>query len=258
MTDNNFKPLSMIGSNFNVVDMDKFRSGIELIKESLAPSIRDTLFASDNLLTWNRNLSFLREDYFLGILRGKNADVIEKSTVWRLYILLYFARYASSLEGDYVELGCYKGHTAHHVVNHVDFERLKKSYYLYDLFAWSEGDKHTHLEAHDDEDMYDRVVEHFREFDFVTVTKGSVPESLDVCFPERIAFAHIDMNHPHPESTALAMVLPRLSSGGCIIFDDYGWYGYHAQKIALDPIVREYGDLSILELPTGQGLLIKP
>ena len=75
-------------------------------------------------------------------------------------------------------------------------------------------------------------------------------------FPDSIAFCHIDMNHPAPEAGALREVLPRLSKGGAIIFDDYGWWWYSAQKRALDPIARSLGQ-EILELPTGQGLLIK-
>jgi hypothetical protein len=51
-------------------------------------------------------------------------------------------------------------------------------------------------------------------------------------------------------------VLPRLQKGDVITFDDYGWWNYSAQKIALDPIAREFGQ-QILELPTGQGVLIK-
>ncbi|MED5529215.1 MAG: class I SAM-dependent methyltransferase, partial [Pseudomonadota bacterium] len=67
----------------------------------------------------------------------------------------------------------------------------------------------------------------------------------------------IDMNHPIAESKALEIILPKLSNGGVIIFDDYGWFTYSAQKSALDPIASTH-DLEILELPTGQGLLIKP
>ena len=64
------------------------------------------------------------------------------------------------------------------------------------------------------------------------------------------------MNYPAPESAALQVVLPRLSQGGFIVFDDYGWWGYSAQKRVLDPIAATHG-FSILELPTGQGLLMK-
>ena len=62
-------------------------------------------------------------------------------------------------------------------------------------------------------------------------------------------------NDPAPESGALIKVLPRLSKGGIIVLDDYGWWGYSSQKRVLDPIASDYG-LSILELPTGQGLIL--
>jgi hypothetical protein len=41
-----------------------------------------------------------------------------------------------------------------------------------------------------------------------------------------------------------------------IVFDDYGWIGYRSQKIAEDGWMSER-DHRILELPTGQGLVIK-
>lgn len=52
------------------------------------------------------------------------------------------------------------------------------------------------------------------------------------------------------------MVLPKLSPGGVVIFDDYGWWAYSAQKIALDPIIKR-NNCDVLELPTGQALLMK-
>jgi hypothetical protein len=64
------------------------------------------------------------------------------------------------------------------------------------------------------------------------------------------------MNHPTPEAGALVKVLPKLAYGGFVILDDYGWWGYSAQKIALDKIAQSFGQ-EILELPTGQALLIK-
>ena len=113
------------------------------------------------------------------------------------------------------------------------------------------------MPGHDNPRMYDDVVARFAAYPFVRVIRGAVPDSFAQGFPDRIAFAHIDMNHPVPEAAALEAVLPRLSSGGAIIFDDYGWWGYSAQKIALDPIVARHG-LKLLELPTAQALLIKP
>ncbi len=249
------KPANFFGAHFNVTDSEKFKQGVALIQESLFDK-GASMFSADNIITWNRNLSFLRDESFLDILRDDKNTVVEKSIIWRLYVLLYFAEIASKADGDFVELGCHTGYTASNVIKRIDFKKLKKKYYLYDLFEWKEGDKHTHLPGHDNEKMYDDVVERFADQPFVKITKGSVPESLEKNFPKKIAFAHIDMNHPDPEVGALEKVLPILSRGGVIVFDDYGWWGYSSQKLALDPIIERHG-LKVLELPTAQAILIK-
>lgn len=251
------EPLRMSGGSFNVINQDKYQQALNLLREAVFDQ-GATMFAADNLITWNRNLSFLREPFFLNQLTDDaDLNLIEKSTVWRRYQLLYFAQFATRAEGDFLELGCYTGLTASQVAQRIDFAGLGKRYYLYDLFHWNPGDEHTRLEAHANDQMYEDVLRRFAGYPFVQVIKGSVPESFAQGFPETIAFAHIDMNHPVAEAGALSQVLPRLSRGGAIVFDDYGWWSYSAQKAALDPIVASHG-LEILELPTGQGLLLKP
>jgi len=118
------------------------------------------------------------------------------------------------------------------------------------------GDQHTRHPAHENSRMFDKVVERFAGYPFVKIIKGRVPDSFEQAFPDEVSFCHIDMNHPAPEAAALERVLPRLPIGGVVILDDYGWWGYSAQKRALDPIAQAFGQ-EILELPTGQGLLIK-
>jgi len=250
-----YQPVRMNGFNFNVVDVDKFRKGMELISDSLFDK-GATLFCSDNVITWNKNLSFLRDEFFQEILDNDKNSLIEKSVIWRTYILLYFAEISSLVEGDFMELGCHTGYTASEVIRKVKFNDISKKYFLYDLFEWIEGDEHTHLAGHDNPRMFEDVQERFAKFDFVKIIKGSVPKSFSNGFPDKIAFAHIDMNHPDPEVGALKAVLPKLSKGGAVILDDYGWWGYRAQKIALDPIIKANG-LNVLELPTGQGLILK-
>jgi hypothetical protein len=246
----------MSGVNFNVDDKEKFMKGLALIKESLADK-GATLYCSDNVITWNRNLSFLRDDFFLQIFYNDQNDLVDKSIIWRTYILLYFARIASAVEGDFLELGCHSGYTASEVIRAIDLAKISKQYFLYDLFEWKDGDEHTRLPGHDDPNMFEKIQERFAGLDFVKVIKGSVPQSFSQGFPDKIAFAHIDMNNADPEEGALKAVLPRLSKGGAVILDDYGWWGYCAQKMALDPVIKENG-LDVLELPTGQGLILKP
>ncbi len=82
------EPRQLFGANFNIKDEEKFNTAVQLLRES---TYGLPMFCSDNLITWNRNLSFIREDYFLQILSSEESDNIEKSCIWRLYILLYFA-----------------------------------------------------------------------------------------------------------------------------------------------------------------------
>lgn len=254
------KPLNMHGAHFNVADPDKFRRAIQLLQESLFDG-GATMFCADNLITWNRNLSFLRDPFFVAELQDGNTNAVEKSLVWRRYLMLYFAELATHAEGDFLELGCHTGYTALELVRRVDLGRRGKQYYLYDLFGWQEGDAHVFMKGHEkghaNPRMYEDVVELFAPYPHVRVIRGSVPDSFAQGFPEKVAFAHIDMNNPTPEAGALEYLLPRLSSRGTILFDDYGWWGYSQQKMAIDPIIAAHG-LGVVELPTGQALLIKP
>ena len=74
--------------------------------------------------------------------------------------------------------------------------------------------------------------------------------------PKKISFAHIDLNNVDAELGVLEMIFDRIVSGGMIIFDDYGWVGYRDQQIKEKEFI-ENNNLRILELPTGQGLVVK-
>lgn len=54
----------------------------------------------------------------------------------------------------------------------------------------------------------------------------------------------------------LGRLFDRVLEGGVIVLDDYGWKMYHKQKEAEDDFMRQRG-YEILELPTGQSLIVK-
>ena len=116
----------------------------------------------------------------------------------------------------------------------------------------SEGKR---LPAHSPE-LFERVRARFQPWNNVSVTRGKVPAILAEVAPDSIAFLHIDMNNADAERGALESLFDRVSPGGMIVLDDYGWTGYRAQKLAADVFMRDHG-LLVLELPTGQGLVVK-
>ncbi|HEV7385676.1 MAG TPA: TylF/MycF/NovP-related O-methyltransferase, partial [Phenylobacterium sp.] len=97
----------------------------------------------------------------------------------------------------------------------------------------------------------------FAHFPNIEVHQGRVPEALADGCPEKIAFMHIDLNNSTAEIAALNILYDRISPGGIIILDDFGWASAHLQNEIETAWFAERG-LRVLTLPTGQGLFRKP
>lgn len=213
------------------------------------------IFVGDNLITFNRNLSFLGDDAFMEAFEKHADDQVEQAAIWRVYINAWAARRAMALEGDIAECACYRGTTARILADYVDLNSSDKSMWLYDMFEPANFDQQNTMPHHGD-DLYERVCARFEGVDKVNITKGRVPDVLPDNAPEKIAHLHLDLNDATAELAALEFFWDRLTPGGSIVFDDYGWWAYREQKIAEDVWLADRG-AAVLELPTGQGLLIK-
>ncbi|RDH76134.1 class I SAM-dependent methyltransferase [Mycolicibacterium moriokaense] len=190
---------------------------------------------------------------------------------WRVHVGLWAATAASKLKGDFVECGVSYGFLSSAVMEHLDWDRLGKTFYLLDTFAGldprfvSVGEREAgaleRSAAHLRNGMYVDSVEsvraNFSQWQNQRIIVGAVPETLDEVDTEAIAFLHIDMNCAPPEVAALRHFWPRLVPGAVVLLDDYANRGRDEQRIAMDALARELGVL-ICGLPTGQGLLIKP
>lgn len=103
----------------------------------------------------------------------------------------------------------------------------------------------------------DSVKANFAQWKNQRVIVGAVPETLAEVDTDAVAFLHIDMNCAPPEVETLRYFWPLLSPGAFVLLDDYANRGRDEQRIAMDDVARELG-VSVVALPTGQGLIIKP
>jgi predicted O-methyltransferase YrrM len=212
-------------------------------------------FIADNLVTYGHTRGFLTDPRFVAAVRSEQPSHDELSFVWRTHTLCWAAASSLGVPGDLVECGSYQGYSMAVVLRYLS-GLPGRHMYLYDLFDPTGGaGEGKRLPAHA-ADLFDRVRARFQQFDNVTVTRGKVPAILDEIAPQHIAFLHIDMNNAEAERGALEVLFDRVSEGGIIVFDDYGWNGYRDQKQAADAFMRQYA-LSVLELPTGQGMVVK-
>jgi O-methyltransferase len=244
------------------------------IKYGIKP-LHSSVFWGDRMLTLDKAANFFDEENFkrsYEAIRGSHIYDSYNSPhtiAWRLHTLVWAARSAIAHEGDLVECGVFKGDMSWVVATILGDKIRKRTFYLYDSFegfsstlssAADFPDNPGFLEMADkiyrDPAIYETVVKKFSDMPHVKVIRGFVPDTFKIAVPDRIAFLHIDLNSPAAEIAALECLFDRVVSGGYIVFDDYGWKPFKKQRDAENRFMADRGHF-ILELPTGQGLVIK-
>ena len=208
-------------------------------------------FAADNLITFGKVLGFLKENDFVEFAeKSFSDDDFHKSIIWRIHILSWSMKQCFRIKGDFIEFGCYDCNVAEFLINYCDLVNLKKKYYLYDIFnntPTSRNEKHS-------DTIFDEVSKKLKKYKFVDITQGLLPNSYkDI---DHISFVHFDLNSVDTELDLLIKIYDKISKNGHIIIDDYGWKGYEDQHNAHSDFFKSKNQ-NILELPTGQGLVIK-
>jgi hypothetical protein len=170
-----------------------------------------------------------------------------------------------------VECGVNRGFLSSAIMDYLDWDSLGKQFYLLDTFrgiderfvspvdrASGALEKNTKSLA---SGFYvhglEEVRTNFSQWKNVSLIEGSIPETLPQVRAKKIAYLHLDMNCSQPEVAAIQFFWDRLVPGAFVLLDDYAYYGYLSQKLAMDQFAPQKG-LKILSLPTGQGLLVKP
>jgi O-methyltransferase len=247
-----------------------------LVNDIIARMAQDHAAVSwgDRLLTLDKSAGFKDEPTFgaaFAQIRGSHQyDQYDgpDSIAWRLNTLVWAGRCALQTGGDFVECGTFKGDMAWVVLQTLG-AGLVPRLWLFDSFAGFSHDLSSPDDFPDNPGfldfangfyrqpgLYEYVRDRFAPFANVTVVRGFLPESLDTVTVAGIGFLHIDLNSPRAELAVLARLFDRVVPGGVIVFDDYGWRLYRAQKEAADKFMLAHGH-HILELPTGQGLAVK-
>lgn len=235
----------------------KDKEGFANARTALFASFVDDcgLFAADNLITWGKSIGWTQDEPFVNAFNAHAVEPVERTIAWRTATLTWAVRQALRVEGDLVECGCYKGTTARILYDVAGLADSPRRLFLYDLFDDAE-DVARHAMPDHGPDLEARVRERFAGLKNVIITQGSVPESLAQASPEQIAFLHVDMNNVTAEIGALEALFDRVAPGGVIVLDDYGWTAYESQMAAERKWFADRG-YYVLELPTGQGMVIK-
>jgi len=222
---------------------------------------------ADNMLLAMRSTNFMSDPDFNDAIqqqcRDDDGEVINNNIVkfWRIHVFTWCCTQALRLSGDFVECGVHMGLYSLTMMQALEFASLNREMYLYDTFEGLSAEQSTIREIIQVEGVYDipqweeEVRRSFEPYPNARVIRGRVPDVLQETAPERVAFLHLDMNSAEAERTAFDFFRPLLVPGALILMDDFGRSENMEIGLAHDKAFAGLGR-RILELPTGQGLVI--
>jgi len=131
------------------------------------------------------------------------------------------------VEGDVVELGCYKGETGALLQHIMNLHGCKKELHLYDSFMGlpkiSDKDRGAVAGRGAFGVPKRTVIRTFKNFDLKipTIHAGWFQDTLPKQLPEKICFAFLDGDLYKSIKDSLVHVYPRMAPGAVALIDDY-------------------------------------
>ena len=161
---------------------------------------------------------------------------------------------SSGIPGDIIEFGVFKGFSAYLMMISKDSHQR---YFGVDTFQglslpalldgshWNSGDLAASVE------IVEKKLHKFQ--DRVFLLKGEIPKVFESPIFDRVvfSFAHIDVDLYEPTKDSLEFVWPKLSSGGVIVCDDYGFSTCPGATLAVDQFLQNNSSAICVIFSTG-------
>ncbi|PVB61592.1 TylF/MycF/NovP-related O-methyltransferase, partial [Labrenzia sp. 011] len=106
-------------------------------------------------------------------------------------------------------------------------------------------------------DCFEQAVKNFSPFPNAKLIRGVLPGTLKQAPIDKIAYLSVDLNHAKYEKEVITELWDRLSSSAIVLIDDYAFQSNEEQYEMWNEFASSK-NCSILTMPTGSGVLIKP
>ena len=207
----------------------------------------------EDLKLWLKDASFLRDHRRFSPTSLRSAE--------RRFTVRELVRSLAAVPGDTAECGVYEGATSYFICR----ERGRGPHHAFDSFAGLSPPREEDLPEHSDARVWQAgelaaaeaaARKHLAEFSDVRFYEGWIPERFPEVADRRFCFVHIDVDLYQPTRDSLEFFYSRVSPGGMLVCDDYGFVNCPGAKHACDEFVARVPE-RLIHLPTGQGLIIK-
>ena len=204
----------------------------------------------DDMAAWFRNLFFTTDPRFEAA--AGDLPPYLRARMWRLYTLCWACEqaYRADPYAAIVDIGTYNGHALDVVLRYQRWTHGLPRVFAFDLF---DGVPQEARKAEHGSELHRQTAFRLSRWDAMVIA-GDIRQTSGN-LPSRIAFCQIDLNDAEAEGHVFPLVYERLVKGGVVVFDDYGFRRYRESALTHQKFLE--GKEQVLELPTGQGLLIK-
>ena len=195
---------------------------------------------------------------FVNFARNVQRDTVV--SLRRRWMLYQFSKYACNLLGDAAEVGVWRGGTAKIIAGVM--AQKDKTTYLFDTFTGlpepTVGKDNFHKSGTFSDTSPEVVMQCLGELpkNKIVIKKGLFPETAKGLEENRFCFAHIDVDLYKPALEACEFFYPRMTPGGIMIFDDYGFTLCEGVRHAVDEYASSMS-IPIIYSATGQAFIIK-
>lgn len=205
---------------------------------------QEGVFAADDIITFHRHVGFRSDTRFLQSFFAAEPSDLERCLAWRLHVLCWAGDHASSTPGDFVQCGARSGLKAATVARYVDLGGVGKSFHVYDP-----------CDARSPEAAEARRQRLGTLFG-VVLDEATPLARVAAAAPPKIAWLHLDVAQASAEEMILEGLIGRVSPNGLVLVEEYG-SNRRADSVAAADRIAAANNCAFMELPTGQGLLIK-
>lgn len=214
-----------------------------------------------NFYSWPHEDKYFKKIFEKQMKFGWNDD---GPKVHRMYQTYQLSQLTHKLDGEWAEVGVFKGATAFLLASLIKDLGLskKKNIYLFDSFKGlskpNKLDNNIFFSQGDYFCSEQQVRNNLKKFNFIKYKNNWIPYCFENCEQLKFSLVHIDVDLHDPTVKALEFFGPRIVKNGIIIFDDYGLYNAKGTKLAIDKFYNKNKDFFIhWRLPYGQSALIK-
>lgn len=204
---------------------------------------------SNPLTLWRWNRSFT--DVYRKIV---DRTLVDESRCFQLW---QWSHQALSIEGEFAEVGVFLGGTAG-LIGEI-LQNTNRQFHLFDTFQGmpaTDPNQDLHQAGDFADTSLSGVQEHLKAYRNLRFHQGVFPDTSRGLESERFAFVHVDADIYRSVWDCCEFFYPRLTPGGVMIFDDYGFIGTPGSRKAVDSFFANLPETPCY-LPTGQCLVVR-